>query len=136
MTSGHKGDTHMPVALEPVPPSWLVHNVMRPLTRLLNPLSVKLAGGPGFRMAGRIHHVGRRSGREFVTPIGVRLKDGEILIPLTFGNGGSVDASPAPRRRAQWAALLGRMLLWGTVGLSGRGESRRDCAAMVGANDA
>jgi deazaflavin-dependent oxidoreductase (nitroreductase family) len=76
----------MTIDLEPVSPSWLVRNVMRPLTKVLNPLSVKMAGGPGFRMAGRIHHVGRRSGSEFVTPIGVRLRDGEILIPLTFGN--------------------------------------------------
>jgi deazaflavin-dependent oxidoreductase (nitroreductase family) len=76
----------VPVELEPVPPSWLVRNVMRPLTRVLNPLSVKMAGRPGFRMAGRIHNVGRRSGSAYVTPIGVRLKDGKILIPLTFGN--------------------------------------------------
>jgi deazaflavin-dependent oxidoreductase (nitroreductase family) len=86
MTSGPKGEKPMPVDLEPVPPSRLVRYVMRPLTRVLNPLSLQMAGGPGFRMAGRIHHVGRRSGSEFVTPIGVRLKDGKILIPLTFGN--------------------------------------------------
>jgi deazaflavin-dependent oxidoreductase (nitroreductase family) len=86
MTSGRKGDKQMPVELEPVSPSWLVRSVMRPLTRVLNPLSVKMAGRPGFRMAGRIHHEGRRSGIEYVTPIGVRLKDGKILIPLTFGN--------------------------------------------------
>jgi deazaflavin-dependent oxidoreductase (nitroreductase family) len=86
MTSGRKGDKQMPVELEPVPPSWLVRKVMRPLTQFLNPLSLRMAGGPGFRMAGRIHHVGRRSGSEYVTPVGARLKHGEILIPLTFGN--------------------------------------------------
>lgn len=59
---------------------------MRPLTRGLNPLSVRMAGRPGFRMAGRVHHVGRRSGTSYVTPIGVRIHDGQVLIPLTFGN--------------------------------------------------
>jgi deazaflavin-dependent oxidoreductase (nitroreductase family) len=72
--------------LQTVRPSWLVRHVMRPLTILLNPFSLKMAGGPGFRMAGRIHHVGRRSGRTYVTPIGVKVRDGEALIPLTFGN--------------------------------------------------
>jgi deazaflavin-dependent oxidoreductase (nitroreductase family) len=45
-----------------------------------------MAGGPGFRMAARIHHVGRRSGTKYVTAVGARVKDGKVLIPLTFGN--------------------------------------------------
>ena len=76
----------MPADLRTVRPSWLVRNIMRPLTKVLNPVSVKMAGGPGFRMAARIHHVGRRSGTAYVTAVGARVKDGEILIPLTFGN--------------------------------------------------
>jgi deazaflavin-dependent oxidoreductase (nitroreductase family) len=72
--------------VQSVGPSWLVQNIMRPLTKVLNPVSVRMAGSPGFRMAGRIRHVGRRSGTEYVTPIGARVKDGTVLIPLTFGN--------------------------------------------------
>jgi deazaflavin-dependent oxidoreductase (nitroreductase family) len=72
--------------LLPVRPSWVVRNIMRPLTRTLNPVSVKMAGRPGFRMAGRLHHVGRRSGAHYVTPVGARIKNDHVLIPLTFGN--------------------------------------------------
>ena len=73
-------------AQQEIHPSWVVRNLMRPSTRLLNPISVRLAGGPGFRMAGRVHHIGRRTGATYVTPVGVRVKDGKALIPLTFGN--------------------------------------------------
>ena len=76
----------MPVDLQTVRPSWLVRTIIPPLTKVLNPLSVKMAGGPGFRMAVRMHHVGRRSGTAYVTAVGARVKDGKILIPLTFGN--------------------------------------------------
>jgi deazaflavin-dependent oxidoreductase (nitroreductase family) len=72
--------------LQPVRPSWLVRHIMQPLTKALNPVSVRMAGRPGFRVAGRIHHVGRRSGTRYVTPIGARIIDGNVLIPLTFGN--------------------------------------------------
>ncbi len=81
-----KEATRCPQCLQAVRPSWLVRNVMRPLTRILNPISVKMAGRPGFRMAARVHHVGRRSGTKYVTPVGARVKDGQVLIPLTFGN--------------------------------------------------
>jgi deazaflavin-dependent oxidoreductase (nitroreductase family) len=76
----------MLVELQPVRPSWLVRTIMRPLTKRLNPVSVKMAGRPGFRMASRLHHVGRRSGACYITPVGARIKDDHVLIPLTFGN--------------------------------------------------
>jgi hypothetical protein len=47
--------------LEPVGPSPIVKIVMRPMTKMLNPLIVKLAGGRHFGMAAQIRHVGRRS---------------------------------------------------------------------------
>jgi hypothetical protein len=53
----------IPGALEPVAPSLVVRIVMRPMTRVLNPLIRKLAGRRHFRMAAQIRHVGRRSGR-------------------------------------------------------------------------
>lgn len=79
-------DTHIP-AMAPVPPSPIVRRVMGPMTNALNPLMRRLAGRRHVPMIGRIHHTGRRSGRAYVTPVGVRvLPDGRILIPLTFGN--------------------------------------------------
>jgi deazaflavin-dependent oxidoreductase (nitroreductase family) len=72
---------------EPVPPAAVVKVVMRPLTKILNPLIKKLAGRRHFRMAAQIWHVGRRSGRLYMTPAGARRAgDDVVLIPLTFGN--------------------------------------------------
>jgi deazaflavin-dependent oxidoreductase (nitroreductase family) len=73
-------------ALEPVGPSLIVKIVMRPMTKMLNPLIVKLAGRRHFRMAAQIRHVGRRSGRTYTTPVTARRSGDMILIALTFGN--------------------------------------------------
>jgi deazaflavin-dependent oxidoreductase (nitroreductase family) len=68
-----------------VRPSRLVTG-MRPLVKLLNPVMIKLAGRRHMRMAAQIRHVGRRSGRAYVTPAGARLTGDTFVIPLTFGN--------------------------------------------------
>ena len=75
-----------PGALEPVGPSLVVKLVMQPMTKMLNPLIRKLAGRRHFRMAAQIRHVGRRSGRPYMTPVGARLSGDVAVIPLTFGN--------------------------------------------------
>jgi len=72
--------------LEPVAPSRMVRMAMRPMTRVLNPLILKLAGRPRFRMAAQLQHVGRRSGRTYTTPVSARLSGDMVLIALTFGN--------------------------------------------------
>jgi deazaflavin-dependent oxidoreductase (nitroreductase family) len=72
--------------LAPVEPALVVKLVVRPLTRILNPLIVRLAGRRHFRMAAQIRHTGRSSGRPYVTPAGARLHGEVIMIPLTFGN--------------------------------------------------
>jgi deazaflavin-dependent oxidoreductase (nitroreductase family) len=59
---------------------------MRPMTRVLNPLIRKFAGRRHFRMAAEIRHVGRKSGRAYVTPAGARVSGDVAVIPLTFGN--------------------------------------------------
>jgi deazaflavin-dependent oxidoreductase (nitroreductase family) len=56
------------------------------MTKVLNPLIVRLAGRPHFHMAAQLTHTGRRSGRTYVTPIGARRAGAVVLIPLTFGN--------------------------------------------------
>ena len=73
-------------ALEVVRPSRLVAVVMAPLTKVLNPVMRKLAGRRHVMMAAQIRHVGRRSGRPYVTPAGARLTGDTFVIPLTFGN--------------------------------------------------
>ena len=70
----------------PVRPSLLVRIAMRPMTRVLNPLIRKFAGRRHFRMAAEIRHVGRKSGRAYVTPAGARVSGDVAVIPLTFGN--------------------------------------------------
>jgi deazaflavin-dependent oxidoreductase (nitroreductase family) len=72
--------------LEPVGPSLIVKIVMRPMTKMLNPLIVKLAGRRHFHMAAQIRHVGRRSGRTYTTPVSARRSGDTILVALTFGN--------------------------------------------------
>jgi deazaflavin-dependent oxidoreductase (nitroreductase family) len=78
--------TSAPAALRPVPPSLVVRVAMRPMVRALNPLMRKLAGRRHVRMAAEIRHVGRNSGRAYVTPAGARVSGDVAVIPLTFGN--------------------------------------------------
>jgi deazaflavin-dependent oxidoreductase (nitroreductase family) len=73
-------------ALEPVGPSLIVKIVLRPMTKMLNPLIVKLAGRRHFGMAAQIRHVGRRSGRTYTTPVSARRSGDIVVIALTFGN--------------------------------------------------
>ena len=72
--------------LAPVEPALIVKLLMRPLTKILNPLIIRLAGRRHFHMAAQIRHIGRRSGRPYITPAGARLHGEVIMIPLTFGN--------------------------------------------------
>jgi deazaflavin-dependent oxidoreductase (nitroreductase family) len=76
-------DTQAPAVVRP---SRLVAVVMGPLTKVLNPVMLKLAGRRHVMMAAQIRHVGRRSGRPYVTPAGARLTGDTFVIPLTFGN--------------------------------------------------
>lgn len=70
----------------PVAPSRFVRTVIRPMTKVLNPLIVKLAGRRHFGMAAQIQHVGRRSGNVYVTPASAHVHGDVIVIALTFGN--------------------------------------------------
>ena len=72
-------------ALAPVGPAAIVRVHVRPLTKILNPLMVRLAGRRFFPMA-QIHHVGRRSGKAYVTPTSAHVHGDVLLIGLTFGN--------------------------------------------------
>jgi deazaflavin-dependent oxidoreductase (nitroreductase family) len=58
---------------------------MGPMTRVFNPLIRRVAGRSHMKMAAQIHHRGRRSGKEYVTPASARLADEVFWVPLTFG---------------------------------------------------
>jgi len=55
------------------------------MTKMLNPLVGKLAGHRHVPMA-QLNHIGRRTGRSYLTSVGARVGGGVVLIPLTFGN--------------------------------------------------
>jgi deazaflavin-dependent oxidoreductase (nitroreductase family) len=80
------GTRSQTVPLAPVPPSLFVRIAMRPLTRILNPLMRQLAGRQHIRMAAEVRHIGRTSGRAYITPAGARVHGDVAVIPLTFGN--------------------------------------------------
>jgi len=52
---------------------------------MLNPLVLKVAGRRRFGMVAQVHHVGRRSGHRYTTPLGARPTATGFVIPLTFG---------------------------------------------------
>jgi deazaflavin-dependent oxidoreductase (nitroreductase family) len=70
----------------PVGPSLVVRLLLRPTSRLLNPLVGALAGRRFVPLIARVHHVGRRSGKRYVTPTGAHVTGDTIVIPLSFGN--------------------------------------------------
>ena len=72
--------------LEPVAPSWMVRVIMRPMTKVLNPVMATLAGKRHFGGAARLSHTGRRSGRPYVAIVGAHITGDAAVIPLTFGN--------------------------------------------------
>jgi deazaflavin-dependent oxidoreductase (nitroreductase family) len=75
-----------PSAPAVVRPSWFVRVVIRPLTKVLNPVMMTMAGRRHVRMAAQVRHVGRKSGRQYVTPVGAGRSGDTFVIPLTFGN--------------------------------------------------
>ena len=70
----------------PVAPSRFAQAVIRPMTKVLNPLIVKLAGRRHFGMAAQIQHVGRRSGKVYLNPASAHVHGGVLVIALRFGN--------------------------------------------------
>lgn len=73
-------------AVVPVGPSRFVRLVMGPMTKILNPVVATLAGRRHFPMAAQFHHVGRHTGKPYVTSVGASVQGAAVLIPLTFGN--------------------------------------------------
>ena len=59
--------------------------VIRAVARVVNPLVLKMAGRKHMPVLGVVHHRGRKTGRSYATPLGVRpAPGGGFVIPLTF----------------------------------------------------
>jgi deazaflavin-dependent oxidoreductase (nitroreductase family) len=60
--------------------------LIRSVARIVNPLVLRIAGRRYMPVLGIVHHTGRRTGRRYATPLGVRpAVGGGFVMPLTFG---------------------------------------------------
>lgn len=66
--------------------SGFVDRIVRPLTRILNPLIMRVAGGRWVPMFSVLHHRGRRSGRMYATPVSAMPRGGYFWLGMTFGS--------------------------------------------------
>ena len=58
---------------------------VRALARFVNPLTLLIAGRRWMPVVGVIHHRGRKSGRMYATPLGMRPLGDTFVMPRTFG---------------------------------------------------
>lgn len=63
----------------------LVDRIVRPLTKILNPLILRVAGGWFFPIFSLLEHRGHKSGRIYKTPISAMPHGGFFWLGLTFG---------------------------------------------------
>ncbi len=61
-------------------------NAIRFVARFLNPLVLLIAGRSWMRIVGVICHRGRKTGRVYATPLGMRRFGDSFVMPLTFGD--------------------------------------------------
>ena len=62
-----------------------VDKIVRPLTKVLNPLIMRFAGGWWFPMFSVLRHRGRRSGQIYSTPVSAMPRGAFFWLGLTFG---------------------------------------------------
>ena len=102
-----------------------LRRLVRALARLFNPLVLLAAGRGWMPVVGVVHHRGRRTGRLYSTPLGMRELGGRYYVPRTFGD------------RAAWHLNL---LAAGTVEATYRGRRTRlvpaGAADLAAARDA
>jgi deazaflavin-dependent oxidoreductase (nitroreductase family) len=63
----------------------IVDRIVRPMTRIVNPLFIRVAGGWWFPMFSILRHRGRRSGQMYATPISAMPRGDFFWLGLTFG---------------------------------------------------
>ena len=59
-------------------------SLIRAVARVVNPLVKLIAGRRWMPVVGILHHRGRRSGRAYATPLGMRPLGDGFVMPLTF----------------------------------------------------
>jgi deazaflavin-dependent oxidoreductase (nitroreductase family) len=60
--------------------------LIRSVARLVNPLVLRIAGSRHMPVIGIVHRRGRKTGRPYATPLGIRpAAAGGFVMPLTFG---------------------------------------------------
>ena len=66
-------------------PIWLNWFMRRFTKYVANPMTLRQAGRPNHRTAA-LHHVGRKSGRPYLTPLAAEPVEGAFVIPLPYGD--------------------------------------------------
>src|SRR2546423_15400941 len=61
-------------------------SLIKPLTRIFNPLAMPLAASGLIPVWGVVRHTGRRSGRAFATPIALGATRESFFVPLPWGD--------------------------------------------------
>ena len=69
----------------PADVTTFVDRIVRPLTKILNPLILRVAGGWFFPIFSLLEHRGYKSGRIYRTPISAMPSHGKFWLGLTFG---------------------------------------------------
>jgi deazaflavin-dependent oxidoreductase (nitroreductase family) len=59
--------------------------VVRSIARFVNPVILQIAGRRWMPILGILHHRGRRTGRAYATPLGMRPRGNSFIMPRTFG---------------------------------------------------
>jgi deazaflavin-dependent oxidoreductase (nitroreductase family) len=85
-TMTRHGGKQMSTAINTIYLGPRARRVVRFVARFVNPLVLLVAGRRWMPVVGILHHRGRRSGREYSTPIGMRPMDGGFVIPRTFSD--------------------------------------------------
>jgi len=74
-----------PAAVQQGEPSAFVDRIVRPMTHVLNPLILRVAGSWWFPIASLLHHRGRKSGRLYATAVTAVRRGGSFWLAVTFG---------------------------------------------------
>src|SRR5437870_13759250 len=90
-----------------------VRSIVRFAARIINPPILLIAGRRWMPILGVLHHRGRRSGRMYATPLGMRPLGNTFIMPRTFG------------RDAAWYLNV-KAAGWGVVRYKGRDHTLID----------
>src|SRR5437660_7562173 len=93
-------------------------SIVRFAARIINPPILLIAGRRWMPILGVLHHCGRRSGRMYATPLGMRPLGNTFIMPRTFG------------RDAAWYLNV-KAAGWGVVTYKGRDYTLIDPQGVI-----